>query len=286
MSGPDDTGRGGAAPAGADRTARPAPGATPLLEVRELAKAFGGVRALAGVSFALAAGEMLAMIGPNGAGKSTCFNLLNGQLRPDAGHVSLDGRNITAWSPRRMAHAGVGRTFQVAATWSSLTVRENVQLALLAHRRQLARWWPVAAGLHREPAQALLERVGLGAAGDRPCAALAYGDLKALELALALAGDPRLLLMDEPTAGMSPGERGALMRLVRGLSRERGIAVLFTEHSMDVVFEHADRILVLAEGRLIAEGPPAAIRADPRVAEVYLGSGRFATTLPSLEEAP
>jgi branched-chain amino acid transport system ATP-binding protein len=250
--------------------------AAPLLVVSGLARAFGGVRALAGLSFALAPGEMLAMIGPNGAGKSTCFNLLNGQLRPDAGRIVLDGRDIAGLPPRRIARLGVGRTFQVAATWSSLTVRENVQLALLAHHRQLARWWPLARGLHRDRAQALLERVGLGQAAERPCAQLAYGDLKAVELAVALAADPRLLLMDEPTAGMSPGERGALMRLVHGLSRELGIAVLFTEHSMDVVFEHADRILVLADGQRIAEGPPAVIRADPRVAQVYLGSGRFA----------
>ena len=255
-----------------------------LLEAVRLSKAFGGVRAVAGVSFALAPGEMLAMIGPNGAGKSTCFNLINGQLRPDAGRVSLGGLDITGMPPRRIARLGVGRTFQVAATWASLTVRENVQLALLAHRRQLGCWWPVAARLHRDRAQHLLQRVGLEAAGDRPCAALAYGDLKALELALALAGDPRLLLMDEPTAGMSPGERGALMRLVRALSRELGIAVLFTEHSMDVVFEHADRILVLAEGQLIAEGPPDRIRDDARVAEVYLGSGRFAGPLPAAGE--
>ncbi len=289
MSGPGSDERLGQArnpePAGGAAHAREAmPAPQPLLAVERLAKAFGGVRALAGVSFALAPGEMLAMIGPNGAGKSTCFNLLNGQLRPDAGRVTLDGHDITGLPPRRIARLRVGRTFQVAATWSSLTVRENVQLALLAHRRQLARWWPLAGRLHRASAQALLERVGLGAAGEQPCAALAYGDLKALELALALAGDPRLLLMDEPTAGMSPGERGALMRLVRSLSRERGIGVLFTEHSMDVVFEHADRILVLAEGSLIAEGPPAAIRADARVAEVYLGSGRFAATMPGAED--
>ena len=248
------------------------PGA-PVLQVEDLHKSFGGVRAVAGVGFAVAAGEMLALIGPNGAGKSTCFNMLNGQLRPDAGRVRLRGRDITGLPPRRVWRLGVGRTFQITATFGSMTVRENVQMALLSHRNRLMHLWRPVAVQEREAAEALLARLGMADQADRPCGILAYGDLKRVELAVALANDPALLLMDEPTAGMAPAERVALMALTAAIARERGIAVLFTEHDMDVVFAHADRILVLDRGRLIAEGPPASVRADPRVREVYLGSG-------------
>ena len=245
----------------------------PVLEVAGLAKSFGGVQAVAGISFALPGGEMLALIGPNGAGKSTCFNMLNGQLRPDAGRVRLKGRDITGLPPRRVWRLGVGRTFQITATFGSMTVRENVQMALLSHRRRLMGLWRPVAGQEAAAADALLARLGMAGQADRPCGILAYGDLKRVELAVALANDPALLLMDEPTAGMAPAERVGLMALTASIARERGIAVLFTEHDMDVVFAHADRILVLDRGRLIAEGPPAAVRADARVREVYLGSG-------------
>lgn len=246
-----------------------------LLRVQALSKAFGGVRAVAGVSFDLAPGELLALIGPNGAGKSTCFNMINGQLKPDAGSIALDGHDIAGLPPRAIWRRGVGRTFQVAATFGSMTVAENVQVALLSHVGQLSRLWPRARAMHRERALELLGQVGLRERADDPCSTLAYGDIKTVELAVALANRPRLLLMDEPTAGMAPRERNALMSLTRQLVKELGIAVLFTEHSMDVVFAHADRIMVLARGQLIAQGPPADIRDDPKVAEVYFGSGRL-----------
>lgn len=246
-----------------------------LLRVQALSKAFGGVRAVAGVSFDLAPGELLALIGPNGAGKSTCFNMINGQLKPDAGSIALDGHDIAGLPPRAIWRRGVGRTFQVAATFGSMTVAENVQVALLSHAGQLSRLWPRARAMHRERALELLGQVGLRERADDPCSTLAYGDIKTVELAVALANRPRLLLMDEPTAGMAPRERNALMSLTRQLVKELGIAVLFTEHSMDVVFAHADRIMVLARGQLIAQGPPADIRDDPKVAEVYFGSGRL-----------
>jgi len=246
--------------------------AMPLLRVEALRKAFGGVRAVDGVSFELAPGELLALIGPNGAGKSTCFNCINGQLRPDSGRVLLDGRDLAGKGPREIWRMGVGRTFQIAATWSSMTVAENVQLALLSHAGRLRRWWGRAAAMHRDEALAMLGDVGLAEAADVPCGALAYGDVKRVELALALSNRPRLLLMDEPTAGMAPRERNELVALVKRLVRERGIGVLFTEHSMDVVFAHADRLIVLARGELIAQGPPDAIRDDARVREVYFGS--------------
>ncbi|WP_372398303.1 ABC transporter ATP-binding protein [Azospirillum sp. HJ39] len=241
------------------------------LAVRDLQRSFGGVQAVAGVSFTLRSGDLLALIGPNGAGKSTCFNLLNGQLRPDRGSVKLDGAELIGLPPRRIWALGVGRTFQITATFASMTVAENVQMVLLSRARRLFGLWRPAAEQFREPALALLERVGMAAQAARPCGVLAYGDLKRVELAMALASEPAVLLMDEPTAGMAPAERLALMALTAELVRERGLAVLFTEHDMDVVFGHATRVLVLDRGRLIAEGPPDEVRADARVQSVYLG---------------
>lgn len=242
-----------------------------VLQVSGLAKSFGGVQALRGVGFSVDAGEMLAMIGPNGAGKSTCFNLVNGQLAPDAGRIELEGRSIAGLAPRAIWRLGVGRTFQVTATFASMTVRENVQMALLSHARRLASPFASAARLHAGAADALLGQVGMAPQAERPAAVLAYGDLKRLELAMALANRPRLLLMDEPTAGMAAGERADLMRLASTLAKASRIAVLFTEHDMDAVFTHADRIIVLADGELIAQGTPAQVRADRRVREAYLG---------------
>jgi branched-chain amino acid transport system ATP-binding protein len=244
-----------------------------ILAVTGISKSFGGVRAVAEVSFAVAAGEMLALIGPNGAGKSTCFNMLNGQIPPDAGRIALNGQDITGRSPRRIWRMGVGRTFQITATFASMTVRENVQVALLAHHRQIWRFLRPAGSRFGVEADALLAQVEMQDQAGRAAGVLAYGDLKRLELAVALANAPTLLLMDEPTAGMAPAERVALMQLVRDLASRRGIAVLFTEHDMDVVFGVADRILVLNRGELIAEGDGPSIRADARVRAVYLGSG-------------
>jgi branched-chain amino acid transport system ATP-binding protein len=244
-----------------------------LLEVSSLSKSFGGVRAVRNVSFALKRGELLALIGPNGAGKSTCFNLLNGQLRPDAGNVRLAAEDITGLRPRDIWRRGVGRTFQVTATFGSMTVRENVQMVLLARHRRLFDLWPRAAEQYRDAAAALLARVGMTEQAERPCGVLAYGDVKRVELAMALANEPMLLLMDEPTAGMAPKERNALMALTAELARERDIGVLFTEHSMDVVFTYAQRVLVLSRGEIIAQGDPGSVRDDPEVQAVYLGTG-------------
>ncbi len=244
-----------------------------VLAVQGLHKSFGGVQAVADVTFGVPAGLLVALIGPNGAGKSTCFNLVNGQLAPDQGSVKLEGREIVGLSPRRIWRLGVGRTFQITATFASMTVAENVQMVLMTHHRRHWSLWPRASRLYRAEAEALLEQVGMVDQAERACGVLAYGDLKRVELAVALAHEPRLLLMDEPTAGMAPRERLQLMELAATLARARNIAVLFTEHDMDVVFGHADRVLVLDRGRLIAEGSPAEVRADPRVREVYLGSG-------------
>jgi branched-chain amino acid transport system ATP-binding protein len=245
-----------------------------LLQVSDLGKSFGGNRAVDGISFTLAAGELLALIGPNGAGKTTTFNMVNGQLPADSGSIRLAGHELRGRRPRDIWRLGVGRTFQIAATFASLSVVENVQLALLSADRKVFSIWRRAADYRRGQALALLEQVGMAVQADRPCSVLAYGDVKRVELAIALANAPRLLLMDEPTAGMAPGERNELMALTKRLVVQKRIAVLFTEHSMDVVFAVADRIIVLARGRLIAEGPPQHIRDHPRVQEVYFGSGR------------
>jgi branched-chain amino acid transport system ATP-binding protein len=241
------------------------------LAVERLARAFGGVRAVDGVSFALPAGSVTALIGPNGAGKSTLFNLIDGQLAPDAGSIVFEGRSLVGMPTAALTHAGIGRTFQVAQTFASMTVLQNAQLAVLTAAGAAHSLGTPLDRRERAAAQALLQKVGLAARSELPAAALAYGDLKRLELALALAAKPRLLLMDEPTAGMAAGERTELMSLVVTLARERGTTVLFTEHSMDVVFGHAERIIVLSRGRVIADGPPAEIRADAAVQAVYLG---------------
>ncbi|WP_313624236.1 ABC transporter ATP-binding protein [Achromobacter sp.] len=244
----------------------------PLLQVRNLRKSFGGIDALADVSFTLDAGQMLALIGPNGAGKSTCFNVLGGQLRPDSGSVLLQDQELVGLSAGRICRLGVGRSFQTAATFRSMTVVENVQTALLSRDRLLFNPWRRATRHAQDEAMTLLSQVQMANKALEACGTLAYGDVKRVELAMALAHQPRLLLMDEPTAGMATNERHALMRLTRHLADTQRIAVLFTEHSLDVVFKHADRIAVLVRGSLLAEGPPAAIAADERVKAAYLGT--------------
>ena len=226
-----------------------------------------------GISFELEAGELLALIGPNGAGKSTTFNMVNGQLQAERGSIQFAGKELVGLAPRDIWRLGVGRTFQIAETFSSLTVIENVQMALLSHAGQVFSFFKTARAPERIRALELLEQVGMASQADRPCSALAYSDVKRVELAIALANRPRLLLMDEPTAGMAPKERNALMVLTKKLVLEQQIAVLFTEHSMDVVFAHADRMIVLARGRLIAQGKADDIRKDAKVQEVYFGSG-------------
>ena len=246
---------------------------TPVLEVRNLGKSFGGVRAVDDVSFQVEAGKLLALIAPNGAGKTTCFNMLNGQLPSDRGEVILAGRRISGLKPREVWRLGVGRTVQITATFASMSVRENVQMALISHAGEIWKLFGRAKDRHVTGADALLSQVGMLDQAERACGVLAYGDLKRVELAVAIANQPKLLLMDEPTAGMAPRERIALMALTAEIARQRGIAVLFTEHDMDVVFAHSDAVLVLDRGRLIAQGKAEEVRNDPAVRAVYLGSG-------------
>ncbi len=246
-----------------------------VLDVRNLSKSFGGIRAVQDVNFSVKKGELLAMIGPNGAGKTTCFNMLMGQLPRTAGEVHLDGENITGLEPRTIWRKGVGRTFQITATYPSMTVIENVQMALMSHHKRIYSILPFATKLYHDEAMALLELVGMPEQAERHCAILAYGDLKRLELAIALGNGPKLLLMDEPTAGMAPTERTKLMQLTADIVREKNISVLFTEHDMDVVFAHAHRVMVLNRGELIANGSVNDIRNDSKVQEVYLGGGNL-----------
>ena len=243
-----------------------------LLEAHDLHKAFKGVTAANGVSFSVHEGELIALIGPNGAGKSTTFNMVGGQLSPDSGRVTLGGLDITGMAPRAIWRMGVARTFQIAQTFLSMSVAENVQMALISARGRTRSLWASASAMYRDEALAILADLGMDGAADRPVSQLAYGDVKSVELAIALASSPKLLLMDEPTAGMAPAERAALMKLVARLAVERQIGVLFTEHDIDAVFAHASRVLVLMRGEIIARGTPEEIRADARVQQVYLGS--------------
>jgi branched-chain amino acid transport system ATP-binding protein len=247
------------------------PETAPVLETRGLSKSFGGVRAVSSVDLAMPKGEIRALIGPNGAGKTTFFNMLTGQLRADAGSVLFKGQRLSGLPPYKVWRRGVSRTFQITATFATLSALDNVRVARLSHAGKTYSLLEAAARLQAEEARALLDQVGLVDQADRVAAVLAYGDLKKLELAVALANDPEVLLLDEPTAGMAPAERGALMALTERIARARGLTVLFTEHDMDVVFAVADRIMVLHQGRVIAEGRPAEVRADAQVQRVYLG---------------
>jgi branched-chain amino acid transport system ATP-binding protein len=241
----------------------------PILQVEGLAKRFGGLEALGGVNLTVSRGDFRAIIGPNGAGKSTFFNTMTGLLRPDAGRVVFEGRDVTGEPPHRLARRGVARTFQITSVFADLTVIENVQVALLAHARQSWSVWPAARPLHTARARELLAMVGLG--GERMAGTLSHGDQKRLELAIALAGEPRLLLLDEPTAGMAAQERLESIRLVHRVARELGLSCVFTEHDMAVVFAVATHITVMHQGRVLAEGTPAEVRSRREVQLVYLG---------------
>ena len=243
----------------------------PILRVESLAKRFGGLEALAGVSLSVAPGEFRAIIGPNGAGKSTLFNAMTGLLRPDAGRVVFEGREVTGEAPHRLVRRGVARTFQITSVFHDLTALENVQISLLAHARRAWSVWPKARMLQAGRARELLALVGLRGAEARAAGTLAHGDQKRLELAIALAGEPRLLLLDEPTAGMAAQERLESIRLVHRVARELGVSCVFTEHDMAVVFAVATRITVMHQGRVLAEGTPAEVRARREVQQVYLG---------------
>ncbi len=241
------------------------------LRVQDLLRHYGGVKALDGVSFEIAAGQCVALIGPNGAGKSTCFACLAGQQRPDAGQVFWHEREVSGLPPAQRQALGMARTFQVAQTFEALTALQNLQLV---RARQRLSWWDRLAAREHEQALHDLQQVGLAQQAHATVADLPYGAKKRLELAMALAGLPeegeRLLLLDEPAAGLAPAERADMMALVRQVAAS-GVTVLYTEHNMDAVFGVADRVLVLMQGRLVADGTPEAVARDPQVRARYLG---------------
>ena len=245
-----------------------------MLDVRGLRKTFDGFEAVGGVSLTVTAGQIAAIIGPNGAGKTTVFNLITGHLRPDEGAVVLEGRDITGMPPHDVCRLGMGRSFQRTNIFPRLTVFQNVQAALLSHRGRGLDFFARVERLYRGETEALLASLGLLDHAGEVGGYLSHGAQKQLELGIALASEPRLLLLDEPTAGMSAAETRDTIGLISRIVRERGLTLLFTEHDMEVVFSIAERITVLHQGRVIAEGTPAEVRSDPEVRRVYLGERR------------
>jgi branched-chain amino acid transport system ATP-binding protein len=232
---------------------------------------FAGVQALRDVSLTVEPGERRAIIGPNGAGKTTLFNIISGELPPTSGSVNLSGRQVTNLTPERMFRLGLARTFQKNSLFLDLTTHENVRLAVQAHQRQGHHWfrpWWAFDEVNRRT-QEVLERAGLWSRRLEPAKNLSYGEQRQLEMAIALAGEPTLLLLDEPTAGMSVAETASSVATIDALPRE--LTLLIIEHDMDTVFALADRITVLDHGQVIADGPPDAVRHDEQVRAVYLG---------------
>ncbi|HTO11998.1 MAG TPA: ABC transporter ATP-binding protein [Candidatus Binatia bacterium] len=242
-----------------------------MLAVRGVRKSFDGFVAVSDASVTVAKGQIAAIIGPNGAGKTTLFNLITGHLQPEAGVVELEGRDITGLPPHDVCRLGMGRSFQRTNIFPKLTVFQNVQAAFLSHRGRGCDLWSRVDGLYRDETDALLASLGLLERAGEVSGFLSHGGQKQLELGIALASEPSLLLLDEPTAGMSVTETRETIRLVERIARERGLTLLFTEHDMEVVFSIAQKITVLHQGRVIAEGAPAEVRADPEVRRVYLG---------------
>ncbi len=249
----------------------------PILETTDLMKDFGGFVATNHVSFSLEEGERHAIIGPNGAGKTTFFNLITGHLRPSSGKVFFDGRDITGMAPHKVVRLGLARSFQRINIYPRMTVFENVQVALIARDHKHFKLFTLGEPQNRGETADLLHLVGLDAESPEIAGELSYGKQKQLELAIALAENPRVLLLDEPTAGMSPQETDEAMALVDRITRERKLTLLFTEHDMGVVFGISDRISVLHHGEIIASGLPDAVRNDPEVRRVYLGESLDAT---------
>jgi branched-chain amino acid transport system ATP-binding protein len=245
-----------------------------MLEARDVTKSFGGFTALSGVSFDVPRGSISAIIGPNGAGKTTLFNVLTGHLVPEAGRVVFNGRDVTGIAPHDLCRLGMGRSFQRTNIFPRLTVFQNVQAAFVSHRRRGFDLVTPVERLYRAETEEVLAAVGLRERAGEVSAFLSHGAQKQLELGIALALEPELLLLDEPTAGMSAAETRESIALIERLARERALTLLFTEHDMDVVFGIARRITVLHQGRIIADGPPDDVRRDPDVRRVYLGEGR------------
>lgn len=242
-----------------------------LLRVERVTKSFEGFIAVREVNLTVDQGQMACIIGPNGAGKSTLFNLITGHLTPTRGRIFFRDQEITGWSPHAICRSGMGRSFQRTNIFPRLSVFENVQIAVLAHQKKTRNFFTPARKLAQRETYDLLEDVGLAEEATSISGMLSYGFQKQLELGIALASEPDLLLLDEPTSGMSPQETTSTIRLIEKIARERHLTLLFTEHDMDVVFSIAEKITVLHQGQVLAEGKPDAVRENPEVQRVYLG---------------
>ena len=242
-----------------------------ILTLDGVHKAFGGLRAVDGVDLSIARRELRAIIGPNGAGKTTLFHVITGHLPADGGRIRLNAEEIAGLPPSKICGKGVSRTFQITSIFRRLSCLQNVQVAALAHHRRTLEFFSSARRQLHDECLGLLEQVGLQDLAGHSGGGLSHGDQKRLELAIALANQPQLLMLDEPTAGMAPKERSGIMRLIETIAEERTLTVLFTEHDMDVVFSTARRISVMHQGRILAEGKPDEIRHNDKVQEVYLG---------------
>jgi branched-chain amino acid transport system ATP-binding protein len=245
--------------------------AAPALEAIGLTKSFGAFTAVKDVSFSISAREVVAIIGPNGAGKTTLFDLLTGRKQPDSGRIRLFGKDVTGLPPWRRVRLGLGRSFQVSSVFSTMSALENVQIGLLLAKREAWRPFGIATQAHRSEAEALLDQVGLGDRLHLASGKLSHGDQRALELAVALSSRPKLLLLDEPTAGMGVAETEECLERVKAIASSQNIPVLFIEHDMSVVFSFSKRIIVLVAGQVAANGAPEEVRSNAEVREAYFG---------------
>lgn len=242
-----------------------------MLRVEEVVKSFDGFKAVNGARLTVESGQVVAVIGPNGAGKTTLFNLITGHLKPDAGRIVFKGEDISGLPAHRICKKGIARSFQLINIFPRLTVFENVRISILAREGKSHQLLRPAKKMATKKTFDVLEKVGLQRQANRISGSLSYGDQKVLEIAIALGNMPELLLLDEPTAGMSPEETVATISLIENLARMEGLTVLFTEHDMDVVFRIAQKIMVMHEGRTIAEGKPEEVRVNREVQRAYLG---------------